>query len=197
MIEKRYLIKEIRNVEDRTITGTAIVFNSLSEDLGGFREIIDPQAVTQEFIDTQDIVMLYNHDDTNGVLARSKYGKGSLKVNVTDEGVDFSFNAKNTSLGNEVLEAVRSGDLDACSFAFICKRDTIERNEGQLLRTIKEFDSIHDLSIVIHPAYTATEVDTRSIKTFEETEAMAEQEKNKELEEYFRFYDEMFNKLIS
>ena len=36
--------------ESRHIEGYAIVFNSLSNDLGGFREIIEPTAITDELI---------------------------------------------------------------------------------------------------------------------------------------------------
>jgi phage head maturation protease len=43
--ERRTSVDVRMEVADRRIRGTAIVFNSLSYDLGGFREIIHPQAV--------------------------------------------------------------------------------------------------------------------------------------------------------
>ena len=60
--------KEIRQLqidyraeaESRTIEGVAIVFNSLSNDLGGFREQIIPEAV-EGVIEKSDIFFLYNH----------------------------------------------------------------------------------------------------------------------------------------
>lgn len=79
--------------DSRTITGTAIVFNSQSELLNEkgimFYETILPEAVTPELIAESDIVMLYNHKQDEGVLARSKKGSGTLTVILTESGVDF------------------------------------------------------------------------------------------------------------
>jgi uncharacterized protein len=175
IIEVRFL--ELRASQDsRQIAGTAIVFNSLSENLGNFKETIKKEAITQELINNSNIVMLYNHNDSVGVLARSNKGKGSLKIKLTEKGVDFEFTAKNTSLGNEVLESVRNGDLSACSFAFRCAvgGDVWEKQtDGTYLRTINKIDLIKDLSIVVDPAYTATSCDLRGLK---ELQALEERE---------------------
>lgn len=166
-IEKRYRPIELRaDKETRKIAGTAIVFNSKSVDLGGFIETIEPTAVTNELINNSDIVMLYNHQDSSGVLARSKNGKGSLSINITNSGVDFEFTAKRTSLGDEVLEAILAGDLDACSFAFRLADDGDrweKLTSDTYVRTITKFESLHDMSIVINPAYPATSVSARSL----------------------------------
>lgn len=181
MIEKRFL-KELRVLQDsRTITGRAIVFNSTSQLLyepriGKFYESIKPEAITQDFLDKQDIVMLFNHNDKEVPLARSKNGQGTLNITRTDEGVEFSFEAKNTTLGNEVLEAVKSGDLDSCSFGFRGAKDSIIRGEdGILRRIISGFEKIADMSIVTFPAYESTSVDSRSFDEFD----------MKEKQEYF------------
>lgn len=168
---------EIRaNVEDRTIKGTAIVFNSDSENLGGFVERISPEAITIEFLDRNDIVMLYNHNQDSGVLARSKNGKGTLKYSVDERGVNFEFEAKNTALGNEVLEGIRNGDYSQCSFAFRVAEggDKWENRDGMYLRTINKMEMIRDFSVVTFPAYQATSVNLRGL----------EQLKNDELESF-------------
>ena len=164
-IEKRY-IKEIRAEGDtRSIVGTAIVFDEPSVFMG-FNEIIRKEAVTEDLIKSSDIVFLYNHNDDFVPLARSKNGKGTLKISVNDGGVDFSFNAKKTSLGDEVLEAVRAGDLDACSFAFAVPEggdNWSKLSDGNYLRTINKIDVLRDFSIVPYPAYPATSVNTRGL----------------------------------
>lgn len=162
-IEKRELT--INNVADRTIKGTAIVFDSLSNDLGGFKEIIKRDAVTQDLIDKSDIVMNYNHNNQNVILARSKNGKGTLQLFLTDNGVDFEFSAKKTAFGDELLESVRCGDLDKCSFAFKLAKggESWVKDNGQYIRTITKIESLHDVSIVTSPAYSATSVNTRGL----------------------------------
>jgi hypothetical protein len=167
MIEKRYNVSELRLKEDsRTIIGTCIVFNSLSQDLGGFKEIIHPDSITQSFLDSQDIVMLYNHEQNSGILARSKFGKGTLTLNVTNFGVNFSFECKNTSLGNEVYESIKNGDLESCSFSFVVGKDEIKRVNNEVIRTIYSFKNIYDCSIVVHPAYKETNIDLRKLESF-------------------------------
>lgn len=202
---------EIRAIEDsRTITGTAIVFNSPSQDLGGWIEEISPEACTTEFLNSQDILMLYEHEQESGILARSKKGKGTLKYNIDATGVHFEFNAKNTSLGNEVLESVKAGDLDSCSFAFrVAEGGERWENLGNGLykRTITKFEIIRDFSIVINPAYTQTQVSNRSLEAFKAEEQRklievqqqeAEQRKLQEAEElrsYYSKYDDLINSI--
>lgn len=159
-IESRRIV-EIRagQGEDRTISGTAIVFNTESKVIGRwdpFTEIIKPEAVTPELLLNSDILMLFNHEDGDIPMARSKNGKGSLKVTLTATGVDFSFDARKTPQGDEILAAVRSGDVDSCSFAF-CVADNGDsyffKEDGGILRTITAFECICDFSLVNNPAY--------------------------------------------
>lgn len=167
-LERRYLNTEIRNIEDRTIQGTAIVFNSESRDMG-FIETISPDAISQDVIDTQDVVMLYNHDENQGILARRNRGKGTLGISINERGVDFNFKArKGSPLAEEVLSAVNAGDLSACSFAFRVSEggDTWENRDGQYYRTINKIDVLRDLSIVSNPAY--EETSCRSFEKFKE-----------------------------
>ena len=106
--------------ESRTIEGVSIVFNVLSNDLGGFREMIAPEAV-EGVIENSDIFFLYNHTKDRGFLARSKNGVGSLKTEVKEDGVHFSFDANLslTSSGTSTLEWNLIYDLvtpHRCSF---------------------------------------------------------------------------------
>jgi len=70
---------EVRAKEDsRTVEGYALVFNKESRDLGGFTEVIEPEAI-EGILDKSDILCLLNHNEERGVLARSKFGNGSLQ----------------------------------------------------------------------------------------------------------------------
>ena len=227
---------EVRNIpisidgESRTIKGTAIVFNSLSQVMEGhdegigefkFQEIIKPEAVSIDFLNQQDIVMLYNHSD-DSVLARSKKGKGTLRYSIDELGVNFEFNAKKTASGDEILENVRIGDLDSCSFAFRIAEggDSWFYNGELYIRTITKFEMIRDFSVVINPAYEETSVEKCSFRSLaeyvteenriKEARELAEKEeelrlieeekianelrKENELKEYYSKYDEVLNR---
>ena len=153
--ETRTLSIELRSAEDRTIEGRAIVFNSLSQDMG-FREQILPEAITEDVLNNSDIFMLYNHNPDRGYLARANKGKGSLKIDIREDGVYFSFIAPHTALAEEVREHMLAGDLNKCSFAFTVASDTWEKNGNDYLRTINKIDRLYDLSLVDSPAYMAT-----------------------------------------
>ena len=153
--------------ESRHIEGYAIVFNSLSNNLGGFREIIEQGAITDELIKNSDILCLMNHDIKKGVLARSYQGRGSLKLDIDEHGLHYSFEAPKTALGDEVLEGIRRGDISKCSFAFVCGEDNWDKDEktGEYIRHVKKIKNLYDVSLVYHPAYEETEVkaDTRGL----------------------------------
>jgi HK97 family phage prohead protease len=110
--------------------------------------------------------MLNVDHDVSKVLARSKFGKGSLRCFITERGLEFETEAPNTTLGNDMLEMLKRGDYSQCSFCFSLPSDDEgfwHRNEaGELVREISKFDRLYDVSIVYDPAYDATEVDARS-----------------------------------
>ncbi len=160
------------NGTGRTVTGYAIVFNRLSEDLGGFREMILPEAITG-VIEKSDIFALLNHNMDRGILARATNGKGSLTLTTDNKGVRYSFEAPNFSLGEELLENIRRGQLYGSSFAFNCgpDDDSFERDSvGGYIRVIKRFQRLHDVSCVYSPAYKSTSVNIeRSLATSQTT----------------------------
>ena len=149
----------------RNIIGHAVVFNSESRDLGGFREIILPEAI-DGVLNSSDVLALLNHSIDRGVLARSKNGKGTLKLEVDDKGLKYDFESPNTNLGDEVIEGINRGDITTSSFAFSVAPhgDKWEkRADGTYLRTVLKFDKIYDVSAVYREAYENTDVAVRSL----------------------------------
>jgi HK97 family phage prohead protease len=170
------------DADSRTIEGVAIVFNALSNNLGGFREVILPEAI-DGVIEQSDIFFLYNHTSDRGFLARSKNGVGSLKTEVKEDGVHFSFDAPRTALGDEVLEYLRRGDVNQCSFAFSVASDTWDKQaDGTYIRTINKFNKLYDMSLVDTPAYSQTSACARFAEIKEE-ERIANEQAMKEAEE--------------
>lgn len=192
--------KEIRSTEvnfspiedeSRTVEGYAIVFNSLSHDLGGFREQISPEAL-EGVLERSDVLALLNHDQSRGILARSKYGEGSLTLEIDDKGLKYRFEAPHTALGEEVLEYLRRGEITSSSFAFTIEKDDWVNTDKGYIRTIKRFKKLHDVSPVFSPAYEAAtackrfaEIQEEDRKAMEEAQRIAEEEKRNALEKYY------------
>lgn len=166
--------KEIRNLEEirvsddsRYVSGYALVFESESEDLG-FIEKISRDAITEDTIKKSDIFAVINHDNSRGILARSRRGKGSLKLTIDERGLKYEFEAPKTNLGNELLELLRRGDINQSSFAFSIADggDKWEKKDGKYYRTINKIDKLYDVSPVYTPAYSETSVSCRSFEEF-------------------------------
>lgn len=180
-MKERRMYEENITTESRNVSGYAIVFNSESRDLGGFKEIITPSAL-DGVIAKSDVLCLLNHNEDKGVLARSNKGKGSLTLEVDDKGLRYSFEAPNTALGDELLEGLKRGDITASSFAFKVSKDKWDkRSDGSYLRTICSIDQMFDVSPVYRAAYDATSVatDTRGLDKVKADE-------KKEMEEYYK-----------
>ena len=152
MIEYRSFRIEAREQGSRTVSGYGSVFNSQSEDLG-FIETIDPKAITDETIKRSDVFATLNHDNDK-ILARCKYGSGSLELKCDDKGLYYRFDAPNTDLGDELLEYLNRGEIDSSSFAFTVKRDEWTKgDDGKTYRRILEIDQLFDVSPVYCSAY--------------------------------------------
>lgn len=167
---------EIRNAghfekeeNSRKIHGLAIPVDSRSALLyDEFYETVNRSAVTEDLINGSDIKLYLNHDSSQGTLARSKYGKGSLRLYITDAGLEFETELPDTERGNELLRGIERGDYDAISFAFVIGNEHFDDKpdtEGHWHRYIDSFEMVDEISILsCLPAYPATSVDMRSLE---------------------------------
>jgi HK97 family phage prohead protease len=146
----------------RTISGTAIVFNVRSVNLGGFEERVNPAAVTQTLSGKPDIRLLNNHDGSQ-ILARTT--SGSLKLSTDSKGVNFTATIDTrSSYANDLAVSLERGDTGNCSFGFRCNSDSWTNENGVLVRTLESID-VSELSIVGSPAYLQTTSSIRSCPT--------------------------------
>lgn len=163
------------NEEKRTVEGYAMLFDTPSDGLS-FTEVIKRGAL-DGVLEKSDVFALLNHDQRRGVLARSKYGKGSLSLSVDDKGLKYRFDAPKTALGDELLENIRRGEIGESSFCFDVEKDTWEkRSDGSWKRTIEKFGNIYDTSPVYNGAYSKTSVYMRGKEAAEEELRRREQE---------------------
>ena len=149
--------------EGRHISGKAISFDTQSNYIG-FIEILHRGCITQELIDNSDIVFLYNHD-YNQVLARANKGKGTLNINLQDDGVYFDFEVPETTVGNDVLENIRLGNITQCSFRFRYAEEPGSYRDQKIgdtwYRNVYKVGELLDFSLVTDPAYDDTYVNVR------------------------------------
>lgn len=145
------------------LQGYALTFNTLSENLGGFKETITRGALDN--CDLSDVVLNFNHDN-NMILARNNKneGIGSLVLTVDDKGLFFDAIPTNTSYARDLITNMESGIIGKCSFAFCLdwnddNAQIWEWNDGKKgydFRTINKIAKISDCSIVVNPAYEST-----------------------------------------
>lgn len=151
----------------REIYGYGIVFNTWSTRLGSFKEMILPEACTQKFIDSQDVKCRWMHSDSQGILARSNKGIGTLKLTVDSKGLKYTFIAKDTALGNEVLEMVKANEVTESSFSFKVAPDgekVYRDSDGTICRIISKIVMISDVAPVLDGAYSNTSVGVRNFE---------------------------------
>jgi HK97 family phage prohead protease len=149
-----------------TIAGHAAVFNSLSEDLWGFREKIAPGAFG-EALTKSDIRALLNHDP-NYVLGRTT--NGTLRAWEDDTGLAVEIDPPRTRWAGDLLVSIGRGDISQMSFAFRVGEEEWGEVDGVKERTILSFDEIFDVSAVTYPAYPETDVSVRAGLALEEVD---------------------------
>lgn len=162
--ETRTYLAELRAVQadgaPTKIAGHAAKFDSLSEDLGGFRERIAPGAFAKT-IQSADIRALWNHD-ANIVLGRNK--SGTLRLSEDLAGLAFEVDMPDTQLVRDmVMGPIQRGDVNQCSFGFYTIADKWTKVDGEWVRTLLECDLL-DVSPVTYPAYNSTDVAARSMQ---------------------------------
>jgi len=145
---------EVREDSDGMhLEGYAALFDSRSENLGGFTETIKPGAFRTSLRARNDIKFLWNHD-TGAVLGSTR--AGTLTLTEDDRGLRVSGTLPNTSHGRDAAELVRRGDVSAFSFGFsMPARGGDSWNAEGTERVLKSV-RLHEVSLVAFPAYPET-----------------------------------------
>jgi HK97 family phage prohead protease len=185
-IERRMVEMEFRadgEAEQPVISGRAAVYNRWSEDLGGFREIIEPGFFENVLKD--DVRALWNHNP-DLVLGRTR--AGTLALADTESSLDVTIKPPDTQIGRDAVVSIKRRDVTQMSFAFSVRSggDAWERDQknGAITRRLLRggCERMYDVSPVTYPAYAQTSVHARSM--MDELNTQAGQEPDLELSDH-------------
>src|SRR5699024_7005733 len=130
--------------EGKTISGYALKFGQPSKDLGGFVEVITPEALKE--VDFSTCFLLYGHDYEKP-LASVK--SDTLKIEVDDTGLHFEATLNDTTYAKDVYENVSKGVVDSMSFGFELGIDSFDKKEdGTITRSINQIKNVPEISVV-------------------------------------------------
>jgi HK97 family phage prohead protease len=172
---------EVRSEGDgMTFTGYASVFNSPSEDLGGFVEYVAPGAFKRSLQSRNEVKLLWNHD--SGEPLASLRG-GTMQLVEDSVGLKVTAQLPNTTRGRDIAELLRTNVIDSMSFGFNVIKDSWSSNgQTRTLESVRLFE----VSVVSFPAYEATVAQVRSapsINADELADALLKLESGEELDE--------------
>lgn len=146
--------------DENVIEGYAAVFNSDSDDLGGFIERIAPGAFDDVMND--DAYGLLNHS-IHKILGRNKR---NMTLTQDSKGLKYRIKLPDTETAREARTLIKDKIIDKSSFAFRVKEQKWEYSQvpGQPhKRTILKVSQLIDVSAVAGPAYKDTTVAARSM----------------------------------
>jgi HK97 family phage prohead protease len=153
------------------IRGMAILYNRLSQDLGGYRERILPGAfdkVLGRQRGRQDIVSYFNHDP-NMLLGRES--SGTLEVFSNEQGIGYIVTPPQSRA--DVMELISRRDVKGSSFAFVCGSESFSSDASGPIRDVREAAGLYELGPVVSPAYvqTSAQMTLRSLKAWQDEQA--------------------------
>jgi uncharacterized protein len=163
-LERRTVVTpDLRIIAEGTprIAGRAALFDSVSEDLGGFRERIRPGAFGASLA-ADDVRALFNHDP-NVILGRNR--AGTLRLAEDERGLGIEIDPPDTQAARDLMVSIARGDVSQMSFGFsvaaggqVWEKDA----RGGVLRTLTAV-RLFDVSPVVFPAYPDTGVAVRAL----------------------------------
>jgi len=98
-LETRDVEFRVDNAEERTVTGLAVPYDQIADIAGQYQERFAPGAI--DGID--GVKLFWNHEDIIGHVVEGRE---------TSAGYEITAKVAATSLGNDVLELMRSGSVD-------------------------------------------------------------------------------------
>ena len=161
--------QEFRAVEgeqgEKNIEGHPAVYNQKTQIGCWFYEIIERGAF--DGADMTDVPLLVNHDMRQIPVARSRRNNGNstMHLSLDEKGLAIraTLDTENNADAKRLYSAVSRGDVDGMSFAFRVDKEEWEDLDSDMpTRRIKAISKVFEVSAVIWPAYTDTDIHARA-----------------------------------
>lgn len=151
------------------ILGGTIPYNSRSEDLGGFKETLDPGCFSESLAaggGGGDVIARQEHDSR---LLLGRRSAGTLRLVDGPDALRYEIDLPSTQAGVDCGVSAARGDLKNTSFCFYIEdpeedEDWSVEPDGTLLRTIRRAQII-EVSPVAFPAYPASSISVKKGKS--------------------------------
>jgi len=168
IVERRFINSQLRasaplhfSSSPGTLTSYAATYNTLSSDLGGFKERIANGAFDRSIRNGDDVRCLINHSP-DLIVGRTR--NGTLRLASDAKGLRTECDLPNTQPARDLYALVQRGDISECSFGFTVNADSWsdeedpdERGTPIKVRTLRDVRLV-DCSYVTYPAYPGTSI---------------------------------------
>lgn len=122
-----------------------------------FKEVMEPGVFKRALENNIDIPMLLEHDYSKEIARTSN---GTLEL--TEDSIGLKFKA--TITDEELYTSIKNGEINSCSFGFVCEEEEIEfvsnREEKRYVKDIQ----LLEVSLVKNPAYIGSLVEARNME---------------------------------
>jgi len=137
------------------VKGYAAVFNVPSHDMGGFRTVLDRNALEDALADPAlDVHFVWDHD-TRYPLARTK--NGTLNLTTDDTGLLMEAKVGGYTYAKDLRVALERGDIDQGSIALHIGEDRWDvEDDESITRTVLKASSLHDVTVTAQGAFPQT-----------------------------------------
>lgn len=187
--ERRSIPSELSKIEIEKRAGglasirgyAAVYYDGTPETefrMGKVVERIMPGTFSRAMKESSDVVCLFNHDE-NKLLGRRS--AKTLRLADDERGFRYSVDTPNTSYGRDLVEMISRGDVSGSSFSFGINGTAGEnwRSEGDvMIRELRDVN-LFDVAPVVNPAYKATTLSLRSLKSWAESRSITGSELQK------------------
>lgn len=153
-------VRSVRADGQVRLVGHAAIYDSLSEDLGGWREKLSPGCFDDCLRgQISPVFALWQHDP-NFVIASTS--DQSLKLSTDRRGLVCDISPMDTQMVRDmVVKPIQDGKVTSMSFAFDVADAEWTYENGMDIRVVKRVGRLYDVSPVCSPAYMGTDISAR------------------------------------